>query len=59
MVFDELRVELQELLDLVRRDEQYSAAVMSGKVQPSADAVANHVCRAKRIAELTDRYGLR
>lgn len=59
MIFDDMRRELKELLDLARRDEQYSAAVMSGKVVPSAEAMAEHSLRAVRIAELTDRYGLR
>lgn len=59
MLFDDMRGELKELMDLVRRDEQYSAAVMSGKVVPSANAMAEHSRRATRIAELTDRYGLR
>lgn len=59
MIFDDMRRELKELLDLVRRDEQYSAAVMSGKVVPSAEAQAEHARRATRIADITDRYGIR
>jgi len=59
MIFDDMRREVKELLALVRKDEQYCAAVMSGEVDPSAEAVAEHVRRATRIAELTDHYGLR
>ena len=58
MVFDDMRRDLNELLELVRRDEQYSAAVMSGKLVPSNEAAALHTQRALRISELTNRYGL-
>ena len=59
MIFDDMRRDLKELLALVRRDEQYSAAVMSGSVVPSLETKADHSRRAARIAELTDYYGLR
>ena len=59
MVFDDIRRDLKELVELVRRDEQYSAAVMSGKLIPSDEAAALHTQRAWRISELTDQYGLR
>ncbi len=58
MVFDDMRRDLKELMDLVRRDEQYSAAVMSGKVVPSIEAAAAHTQRALRVSELTNQYGL-
>lgn len=59
MVFDEMRRELKELLSLVRQDEQYCAAVMSGQVHASDESGRQQAIRATRIAELTDRYGLR
>ena len=59
MIFDDMRLELKELLALVRQDQQYCAAVMSGKVEATGDTHAQHTIRASRIAELSDRYGLR
>lgn len=59
MLFDEMRRELKELLSLVRKDEQYCAAVMSGQLLATDQAAVEHTKRAMRIAELSDRYGLR
>ena len=58
MVFDDMRRDLKELIELVRRDEQYCAAVMSGKVVPGDEAATMHTQRASRISELTNQYGL-
>lgn len=32
-IYDEMRVQLQELVDLVKQDEQYAAAVAHGAIQ--------------------------
>ena len=58
MIFDDMR-RVNELLALVRLDEQYCSAVMSGQLKASDQTNAQHNLRATRIAELTDRYGLR
>lgn len=58
MFFQIMRQELKELVELVRREEQYSAAVMSGKVVPTEGAVAENTRRAMRISELIQKYEL-
>lgn len=55
MIFDDMRQELRELLKLVRLDEQYCAAVMSGKVVPDEGMKGTHADRAHRIHENADR----
>ncbi len=58
MVFQDMRLELKELLYLVRREEQYSAAVMSGKIIPSEAAASENIRRSTRISELIHKYEL-
>lgn len=57
MIYDDMR-ELVKLVKLVRQDEQYCAAVMSGKVEPDDALKDQHAQRAERITELSARYGL-
>lgn len=55
MVFDMMRRELRELVDLVRRTTEWDTSVTCGKVNladVSADARAAHHARLERIVEL-------
>jgi len=57
-IYDEMRVQLQELLDLVRRDEQYTAAVAHGAIQADQGSAQAHQQRAMRIVELKRHFCL-
>ncbi len=35
MIYDEMREDIKELIALVRKDEQYNAAIAAGSVKPS------------------------
>ncbi|WP_232464310.1 hypothetical protein [Burkholderia ubonensis] len=61
MMFDTMHREISELVRLVRREATWSATIACGKVhldEVSADALAAHHADVKRIAELTEKYGL-
>ena len=58
MIYDQMRSELRELVQLVRLDEQYCAAVMTNQLIPDNSMSSQHVQRAARIVELSARYGL-
>lgn len=57
-IYDEMRVQLQELVDLVKQDEQYAAAVASGSIKADRDIAEVHRQRATRIVELKRHFGL-
>ena len=57
MIFDEMRSDLKELVQLVRLDEQYCAGINAGAV-PTESAKADHARRAFRIAELSKQFGI-
>lgn len=58
-VYEEMRAQLQELLDLVKQDEQYTAAVAYGAVVANQDTAQAQLKRAARIVELKRTYGLK
>ncbi|GAB0079407.1 hypothetical protein I4I80_02945 [Pseudomonas syringae pv. tomato] len=58
-VYEEMRAQLQELLDLVKQDEQYTAAVAYGAVVANHDTAQAQQKRAARIVELKRTYGLK
>lgn len=58
-IYDDIRTQLQELLDLVKQDEQYTAAVAYGAIQADQDTARAHQLRAARIVELKRNYGLK
>lgn len=58
-VYEEMRAQLQELLDLVKQDEQYTAAVAYGAVVANQDTAQAQQKRAARIVELKRTYGLK
>lgn len=57
-IYDEMRVQLQELVDLVKQDEQYAAAVAYGSIEADRDTAEAHRQRATRIVELKRHFGL-
>lgn len=57
-IYDEMRVQLQELVDLVKQDEQYAAAVAHGAIQADRGTAEAHHQRATRIVELKRHFGL-
>lgn len=58
-IYDEMRLQLQELIDLIKQDEQYSAAVACGAVKADAGTAAAHQQRIARIVDLKRLYGLK
>lgn len=57
-LYDEMRVELQELVDLVQQDERYASAVAHGAIHADQETAETQRRRATRIVELKRRYGL-
>lgn len=57
MIYDEMREDIKELIALVRKDEQYNAAIAAGSVKPSQETSRDHENRALRIDDLTRKYG--
>lgn len=57
-IYDEMRLQLQELLDLVKKDEQYAAAIVHGVLQADRTTAEAHRKRAIRITELKRRFCL-
>lgn len=51
-IYVELRVQLQELMNLVKQDEQYAAAVAHGAVQADRGTAEAHRQHATCIVEL-------
>ncbi|KVU94197.1 hypothetical protein WK76_11295 [Burkholderia ubonensis] len=61
MVFDMMKRELRELVDLVRRTTKWETPVAYGKVNladVSADTRSAHDARLERIVELHAKYDL-
>lgn len=58
-IYEEMQVQLQELVDLVKQDEQYTAAVTYGAIQADQNNAQAHQRRAARIVELKRNYGLK
>ena len=57
-IYDEMRTDVQELVKLVRLDEQYAAAVAYGRLQADQETSRAHQQRAARINDLSRKYGL-
>lgn len=57
-IYDDMKVDLKELVALVRLDEQYTAAVGHGLLMPDQESNRTHHQRAMRIDELSRKYGL-
>ena len=58
-IYEEMRAQLQELVDLVKQDEQYAAAVAYGAIEADQGTAQAHQERAVRIVELKRNYGLK
>ncbi|MBN6738893.1 hypothetical protein KTE60_31100 [Burkholderia multivorans] len=61
MVFDMMKREMRELVNLVEQTTQWETSVACGKVNladVSADARAAHRARLERIVELRAKYDL-
>lgn len=58
-IYEEMQSQLQELVDLVKLDEQYTAAVAYGAVEADQTTAQAHQQRAARIVELKRNYGLK
>lgn len=58
-IYDEMRAQLQELIDLIEQDVQYTSAVAHGVFVPNQDTAQAHQQRTTRIVELKRMYGLR
>jgi len=57
--FEEIRNQLQELIDLVRLDTEYCSAVAHNAIIPDQVTAQAHQARATRIVELKRNYGLK
>lgn len=57
-IYDEMRAQLQELIDLIKQDEQYAAAVAHGAIKADRGTAETHRLRATRIVELKRHFGL-
>lgn len=58
MIFENMRKEISELVNLVRQSERYCTSVVS---RPDLATEASHaieVQREQRIAELSAKYGI-
>ena len=58
-IYEEIQAHLQELVDLVKQDEQYTAAVAYGAIVADQGTAEAHQQRAARIVELKRDYGLK
>lgn len=58
-IYEEMRAQLQELVDLVKLDEQYTVAVAYGAVEADQGTSQAQQQRAARIVELKRNYGLK
>lgn len=58
-IYDEMRAQLQELIELLELDVQYTAAVSHGAIVADLGTAQAHQQRATRIVELKRNYGLK
>lgn len=58
-IYDEIRAQLQELIDLLEQDAQYTAAVAHGAILADLGTAKAHQQRAARIVELKRNYDLK
>lgn len=58
-IYEEIQAQLQELVDLVKQDEQYTTAVAYGAIVADQGTAEAHQQRAARIVELKRNYGLK
>lgn len=58
-IYDEIRAQLQELIELVEQDAQYTSAVAHGGIVADLGTAQAHQKRAARIVELKRNYGLK
>lgn len=58
-IYEEMQVQLQELVDLVKQDEQFTAVVAYGAIQADQVNALAHQRREARIVELKRNYGLK
>ena len=54
-----MQQDLTELVRLVREHERYCAAVMQDATNATDESRSRHVDRARRIDELSRRYGIK
>lgn len=57
-IYEEMQAQLQELVGLVKQDEQYTAAVAYGAVEAD-QGTAQALHSGPRIVELKRNYGLK
>lgn len=55
---DEVRVDIKELIVLIRLDERYAALVNDGVFPVDQEAIQSNHMRRVRIKELSRKYGL-
>lgn len=58
-IYDEMRAQLQELIELLEQDTQYTDAVAHGAIVADQGTAQSHQQRAARIVELKRNYGLK
>lgn len=58
-IYDEMRAQLQELIELLEQDAQYTAAVAHGAIVADQVTAQAHQQRTARIVELKRNYGLK
>lgn len=55
---DKVRVEIKELIDLIRLDEKYASLAADRVLPVDQQALQFHCKRRSRIEEITRKYGL-
>ncbi|KPX42049.1 hypothetical protein LCH33_005888 (plasmid) [Pseudomonas amygdali] len=55
---DEVRLEIKELIDLIRLDERYSSLIFDGIFPIDSEAIELNCQRRFRIMEISCKYGL-
>jgi hypothetical protein len=58
-IYGEMRTQLQDLVDLLEQDVQYTAAVAHGAILADQGTAQAHQQRAARIVELKRTYGFK
>lgn len=57
-IYDDIRAEIKELVELVKLDERYSTSVGHGLIKADQESSRAHQVRAARVSELSRKYGL-
>lgn len=57
-IYNDMRAELKELVQLIRQDEKYAAVVARGLIKLDQQSSLSYLQRTLRIDELSRKYGI-